>query len=455
MATTPQMRIGERLAFAAGDIFGGGGAALISVLYLFYLTDVIHISPGWAGTATLLPRIWDAINNPLMGVWSDNTRSRWGRRRPWIMAGAVLLIPAVALQWAPVGSWNSQLLKVLWVCFAGLFYTTVATAIAVPYGSLSSESSTYQDERSTVNLLRLLFSTVSSAASTLVGTALLNGYTRGDLTGTELYLWIALGFGLFFALPAFIAGLVTQERAHIPSRRTQLRWRELTAPLTLRSFRYLLGLYVAQGLAMDVIQALIVYYTLYVVQANVTVFLGCFIAVNIVAFPLVHHLVTRVSKHLIYRTLVPLALVAALGVAWYPSSASTAGIYILGAVLAVGMCGPVLMVWVMFPDVMDDSELTTGTRNAGIYSGLMTLIRGIATALALLVIGWMLDLTGYVPAKDYINPVQPESVLWGIRLTLGATVVIVMGWAWWLAGRYQLDRRRCLQMQTELDSLTR
>lgn len=61
------MTASERIIFAAGDIFGGGGAALISVLYLFYLTDIIGIPPAWAGLALLIPKIWDAINDPLMG----------------------------------------------------------------------------------------------------------------------------------------------------------------------------------------------------------------------------------------------------------------------------------------------------------------------------------------------------------------------------------------------------
>ena len=104
MTTTsrPQMTTPERIVFAAGDIFGGGGAALISVLYLFYLTDVIGIAPGYAGLALLIPKIWDAINDPLMGALSDNARTRWGRRRPFIAVGGSLLAFAMAAIWAPI-----------------------------------------------------------------------------------------------------------------------------------------------------------------------------------------------------------------------------------------------------------------------------------------------------------------------------------------------------------------
>lgn len=63
----------------------------------------------------------------------------------------------------------------------------------------------------------------------------------------------------------------------------------------------------------------------------------------------------------------------------------------------------------------------------------------------------MLHLTGYLAPEDYVDPVQPPAVLWGIRATLGVTVIVVMGWAWWLAGRYPLTRARCIEMQVELE----
>lgn len=453
MKAPRQMSTTERIVFASGDVFGGGGSALIAVLYMFYLTDVMHISPGWAGTATLLPRVWDAINNPLVGVWSDNTRTRWGRRRPWIMVGAPLLVIAMGFYWAPIGGWESEAAKVLWVTGAGLFYTTVATMIAVPYGSMSTETTTDYHERNTLNILRLLFSTVSSAGCTLLGSLLITAYTRGTLTEVELYLAIALGFGLFFAIPAFLAGAFARERTPIPRIRTRLSVAGVLEPLKLHSFRKLLGLYIAQGLAMDIIQALIVYYALYVVGANVTIFLGSFIVVNIIAFPIVNRLVKHVSKQTIYRTLLPLALAGAVAVGFYPPHWPSAGVYALGVVLAVGMCGSILMVWVMFPDVMDDAELSTRRRDAGIYSGLMTLIRGVATAGAILLIGWMLQLTGYLPPEDYANPVQPASVLWGIRITLATSVVVIMGSAWWSARSYPLTLQRCAEMQDELQQL--
>ena len=76
------MKRGERGFFAFADLYGGGGQALIGVLYLFFLTNVIGLRPALAGIVTLIAEIWDAISDPLMGVIGDNTRTKMGRRRP-------------------------------------------------------------------------------------------------------------------------------------------------------------------------------------------------------------------------------------------------------------------------------------------------------------------------------------------------------------------------------------
>lgn len=443
----------ERVAFASADTFGGGGAALVSVLYLFYLTDVVGIPPAWAGFAVLLPKIWDAINDPLMGLLSDNTRTRWGRRRPFITLGASLLLVALAAAWAPIGGWESQQNKILFVVAANLFYTTVSTLILVPLGSLGTEVTSNYHERNRINIMRLAFSSISAAVSTVVGTRLITAYTRGELTGMELYLTVVLGFGLLFALPVLFAAVLTRERAPIPEERAGLSFAAAIAPLKVPSFRLLLSMYVAQALTMDVISALVVYYAIYVVRMDVTIFLGVFITINLIGFLVVNQLVKTISKPVIYRALIPVAMLGAIGIGVYPSDAPVWGAYVVGGMVAAGITAGILMSWVMFPDVVDDAELRTGARNSGAFAGLMTLVRGLATAVAVQLIGLMLQLTGYRQPTDYFNPSQPLATQIGIRATMAGAVIVFMSFGWWAARRYPLTIARCREMQTELAEL--
>ncbi len=440
----------ERIIFASGEIFGGGSAGLVSVLYLIYLTDVVGIPPIWAGFAVLLPRIWDAINDPLMGLLSDNARTRWGRRRPFITVGASLLVVALAAAWAPIGGWESGGAKVAFIVAANLFYTTIATVVLVPLNSFSTEVTTNYQERNRINIMRLAFSSFSAAICSVIGTQMITAYARGELSAMSLYLTVVFGFGLLFALPLLLLAAVAKERAPIPVERSTYSIKTAIAPLKIASFRHLLTMYLTQALTMDVLSALIVYYSIYVVKLDVPLFLGIFLGVNLIGYLVANQLVKTVSKPLIYRALIPLAMLGALGIGLYPSDAPLWGVYLFAAMVAVGIAAGVLMSWVMFPDVIDDAELITGARNAGSFSGLMTLIRGLSTALAVQLIGLMLQLTGYEVPENYLDATQSASAQIGIRATMAGSVIVFLAIGWWAARRYPLDYARCQEMQREL-----
>lgn len=449
--TPGEITVRERLTFAAGDVFAGGASSLIAVLYLIFLTDVIKLAPGLAGTAVLVAKLWDAVNDPLMGAISDRVRTRMGRRRPFILGGAVLLIPIMALLWLPFPVLDSQVGKMFWAMLSYIGYNTVQTVMAVPYASMSTEITTDYDERNKVNTTRLLFSTVASASVTLLGAWLFGQYRSGEIGLWPMYLWIVFGFGAVFMLVMLGVALFTRERAPIPPRTERFEVSTFVAPLRTGSFRKLLGMYLSQALAFDIISATVLYYALYVVVgSNSQVFLGIFIAVNVIAYPIVTWLVGRVSKHRIYTRLIPLALVGVVAVAFFPSDWPVPVVYGFAFLLATGMAGAQLMCWVMFPDVLDDAEMATGQRNAGSYSGLMTFTRGIASAIVIQVLGLVLQFSGYRAPVGNEVPVQPDSAVIGIRvfMLVGIAGLLVTGWL--VARRYPLTRDVALGNQVEL-----
>ena len=417
----PQMSGAERAVFALGDVFGGGAAATLAVLYLFYLTDIVGLPPGLAGTTVVVSKVWDAINHPLMGVITDRTRTRWGRRKPWIFAGALLLPPAMAGLWAPIGDWESQSAKVWFVIIAHLLWTTVASIVAVPYGSLSTEITTDPDERSRVNILRLGCATFSAVGCTLVMNALVNAFTEGHLSVTALYVSLFVGFGTFFAVPLLLVARFTHERAPVAEHPDAFNLAVVVSPFRIASFRRLTAMYLCPSITIDIVTSVILYYALYAVPGVRTVlFAGIFAVVTLVMLPVLLRLVDRVDKNVIYYTGIPLSILAMVAIAFYPSGTIVWPVYVLAGIFAIGLAAAQVMIWVMFPDVIDDAELTTGQRNAGAFSGLMTLTRGLSTALAIQLIGLMLQLTGYRVPTDYFQPTQPDAVQIGIRATMAA-----------------------------------
>src|SRR5690606_7506714 len=146
-----------RLIYGSGDLFGGGAYNIINFYYLIFLTDVAHVRPALAGIIVLASRIWDAVSDPLMGSITDRTRSRFGRRRPYFLAGSVLIFLAFALHWyAP--AFASETARFAYALFSYIFFATVFTLVMVPYSARPAEITLDYHERTRLNSVRLAFS---------------------------------------------------------------------------------------------------------------------------------------------------------------------------------------------------------------------------------------------------------------------------------------------------------
>jgi GPH family glycoside/pentoside/hexuronide:cation symporter/oligogalacturonide transporter len=407
---------------------------------MFFLTEIIGISIGWAGTIVMVSKIWDAINDPLMGRISDNTRTKIGRRRPFILIGGILLIPAMALLWLPTAI-SEEYGKVIYVLITYLFYFTINTVIMVPYLSMSTEVTTDFDERNKLNLLRLIFSLAATAVCTLVPTFLLDSVKKGNMEYLTFYFIIVLAFGIIFAIPQVLIGLFVKERVKYDEAKSKVTFKDFTEPLKVKSFRKLVILYICQALALDITSTIVLYFSTYVLTAlSPTVFLGLFLGIQLIMNPVLQLLVKKVSKTKIYAFGLPLTIVCSILIAIYPSFFPIWGIYIIVALTAIGFSGAQLMSWIMFPDVVDIITLGNKKRNTGIYSGVMTFLRTASSALAMGIVGWVLELSGFIvrDLKDE-NLFQPDSAKLGIRLLFILAFGVLSTISYFVAKNFKLS----------------
>ena len=448
------MKKSERAFFALADLYGGGGQALIGVIYpLFFLTTIIKLSPVLAGTVVLISEIWDAISDPIMGILCDNTRTKMGRRRPYILAGGILLIVAFALTFLPV-DFESETVRFVWCTVTYLFYNTISTVINVSYSSLSAETSTISAERDKANVLRLVISTIGTAACTLLPSIFTGMYDKGQIDLTTLYLIIGIGFGIFFAVPVILCALFVKERVEPPKEMAKFDIREFISPLKNRSFRQLLGMYIGQAVCMDIFSAGILLFAKYVTSAtgengeiikgSSTVFLGIFIAVQLLAFPLINKLIKKFDVNLIYGFGLPHAITALIYFGLFGSNLYVA--YVCVFLLAIGFAGAQLTSWIMFPHTVDAGELISGKRQSGSYSALMTFARKSGSALVIYIFGWVLELTGYVENAD----VQVLSAQNGIKYVMAISCIVFMIFGFIMATRYVLSQEKNKKIQKYL-----
>lgn len=443
--STGTMKRGEKGFFALADFYGGGGQALIGVLYLVFLTDFVKLNPFLAGIVVLISEIWDAISDPLMGTISDNTKTRFGRRRPYIFAGGCLLAVGFALIFMPIGG-DNQTVKFIYCAATYLFYNTISTMINVSYSSMSAEISTVSEERDSANVLRLVVSTASAAVCTLLPSMVIDAYNTGKIDINTFYLIVGIGFGILFAVPVILCAIFVEERVETVVESKKFSIKEVIEPLGNRPFRNLVGMYLGQALCMDVFSAGVVYFAKHVTtpKGSSTVFLGIFIAVQLLAFPVINKLIKTLDVNRIYRFGLPLSIVALVALAIFGSNLYVA--YACVFFVALGFAGAQLTSWIMFPHAVDSGELLTGKRQSGGCSAIMTFARKSSSALVIFVFSFVLELTGY--DADLLT--QPDSAKLGIKYVMSFACIVFMIFGFIMAKRYVLTKEKNAKIEKYL-----
>ena len=257
--TVKPMTRGERLAYGAGEIYGGGYAALLGVVLTFFLTNLILVgiphAEIYAAIIIVISKVWDAISDPLMGVISDNTRTKIGRRRPWIIIGGALVPVAFAIMFMPwARNIQSAGLRITYACIGYFLLCTVNTISQVPYASLSAEISADFKERNKANSVKLIYSILASGAFYLIPAAATEAYSAyithgtsayGSIDETGFFLIVAVMCGLIFGVSTVLVGIFSKERIpYDKTKKSKFSFKSYAIPLKNKSYRYHLIMYI-------------------------------------------------------------------------------------------------------------------------------------------------------------------------------------------------------------------
>lgn len=432
----------EKISFSVGEIYGSGGVAILSLLYLWFLINILKIPAGTAGTIIMLARFWDAFTDPIMGSISDNTRTKWGRRIPYIFLSGLLIVVALFVLFMPIQGWSSVAGKVAYVVFAHLFYSTVSTIFNVPYLSLSSEISENLKERNSMNFLRLAMGMLSTAICYLVISALKDMLIIDPATGvaklteTQFSLIVAGVFAVLFAVPIMLTALFCKERTPLPKEKLKFSFKNILATFKLKCFRRLLLMYVFSFVCNEIIANVIMMYVFNVTGgsgvkilglslsaiANMSMLIGAALIMPI-SFTMLQK---KVAKPVIFMCGLPMFIIGAIGLAAFPTNTSVPALIILPlAIAGLGFGMAQMIPWLVFPDVVDVAELKSNDRNPGAYNSTMTFFKKFASGVAVLIVGWVLQGFGYNEQLG-TNELQPQSAVLGMRLILGISIPLCL-----------------------------
>lgn len=445
---TPPLNLRTKLGYGVGELSKEIPSSILVFFLLFFFTDVVGLSPGTAGGILLIGKAWDGVNDPLIGWLSDRTHSRWGRRFPWMLWGAVPLGASFWLLWlTPPLTAQWQLLAyytgVLLVFFAAL------TAVAIPHSTLAAELTRTYDERTQLVSYKSAFSIGSSILGLIIAQAVFAVVTStgqkyavlGAIVGVIIL--VSVGVCVWATSPRYWE-FQGQHTDREPTLHRSVR-EQLRMTLRLRPFLYLMGVYLCSWVALQATAAILPYFVINWMGLPDQHFTQMILAVQGTALLMMavwSPVGQRIGKRATYCLGIPLTVAAQVGLFLLQPS-QVGWMYGLGVLAGVGLSTAYLVPWSMLPDVIDLDELQTGQRREGIFCGLMVQLQKLGTALSIFIVGKILETSGYVTQSGggELALAQPDSALAAIRWLLGPIPALVLVVGIGFAARYSITRQ--------------
>ncbi len=429
MNQTRPVTLKSLISYGVGDVYGGGSFIIISLLFIYFLTDIVGLPPYLAGLVVLIGKGWDAISDPLMGFISDHTHTRFGRRRFYFLIGIVPIALSFFLLWVNVNA-PTQLGTFLYYMFAYIFFSTSFTMVMVPYSALNAEMTFDYKVRTRLSGARLIFSQFSSLLAGTIPKMITDRiYHHDQATG---FLVMGAVFGIFYALPWLIVFFgtweITVDRAR-DERSVMDFFRNLKTLFINKSFRIHIGMYICSYTALDLLMAVFVYYlTYYIGRSDIfSLCLGAMLLTQVTMLPVYVVIANKKGKGFAYILGLSIWGTAMALSLFITGSTPTYLIVLLSVLIGSGLSAGTMIPWAILPSVTDVDEMITTKERAGSYAGAMTLVRKLAQAVTLFIFGILLNLIGYQQPLDGVEQVQsPETLFWLKMIFFVAPFILIL-----------------------------
>ena len=472
IAEADRVPLKEKLAYGIGGLMDGGGVSMMSCVMLAYMTKN-GIAMTVASTIMMLAKFWDAFTDPFMGFISDNTRGKWGRRKPYMFFGGISLFICIFLVFLPVREWGMSVGGfTAYIIILYLVWNTCSTVTQVPYCSMASDITPSFRERNNANTVKLVFTAIASGLGYVLPLVFIEALTNPKGTGflfvpqlssVDFWLCMSLVFGTLFGGGLVICGIFVKERINPKTPKQHFNFKQFVnsyaVPYKNRSYRWHIVMYVTAFMCMDIISALAVYYAtdvwhgykLFGMDMSSLFIIAPMMVAAVVMFPLARVMMDKKSKQFAFRMGLPFyifggIMLAAMDPSWAPPIL----VPIVALIMGLGFGGAQMMPWIIFPDTVDVAEMATGARPTGTYSGMMTLARKVGGGLGVGMVGWIIGGLGYI-SNESNDPsayeAQSSTVLLTIRLALGISVAVFITIALIASFKYKINSQKLTRIR--------
>ncbi len=452
----------QKLPFRTKVEYGLGAFAdammanIIWTLALPIYNEGLGVSAALLGLASAIPRIFDAFSDPLMGHISDNTRSRWGRRKPYIFIGAVLTGIMCAVVWMPPRVLSSNGLF-LYFLIASILYFLFYTVFIIPFQALGFEIATTYNQRTRLMAYRGFFASLGSALllpwaykfCIIIGKDFLG---KDEVVGAR---YVGIIFGLIMICFGIVPALLCKEKTTVQSQAKMKITDALKNTFSNKpfliiasiTFTFILGVFLAFPLQFHINLT----YVCKGDKAQTSTLIGLLnttiAVVGIASVPLISFVGTRLGKKKTLLAGAMLVLLAFLS-SWFLFTPRMPYLQIVfGLLVSPGLS----IMWIMLPAVVADAcdvdELNTGLRREGMYGAVFTFSLKVGLAIVLLISGLAVDWAGYDPGID----IQPESVVTNLRIAFALVPACVAVLSIIFISMYPLTAERMQEVKQLLE----
>ena len=420
--TSQRMRFKEKAGYGFGDFASSMFWKLFSMFLMIYYTDVVELSPASIGTMLLLTRLWDGLNDPLMGIISDRTTTRKGKFRPYLLWIAIpFAIIGVLTFTTPDFSPSGTLI------YADLTYTLmmmVYTAINVPYSSLMGVMTSDPDERTTLASFRFIGAYSGGIVMTASVPYLLEFFNNLGSNEAKSYQYTVTIYAIIAAFFFIMTYLWTTERVKPVLKKSMIRTDLKDLGKNVQWF-IMLGAGIAVLIFNSLRDGSIMYYFKYYVKDQDIPFIGevgwdklagaymtIWLATNMIGVLLTKPVSGKIGKKNTFIAAMALAAVFSMMLYWAQPQQIA---FIFGLNMLIGISAGIVLplIWSMYADIADYSEWKTGRRATGLVFSSSSMSQKMGWTLGGAITGWLLAAYGFEA-----NAEQSQESLTGIRMII-------------------------------------
>ena len=458
------IKLSEKIGYGLGDMSSSMFWKLFGAYLMIFYTDVFGMSAAVVGTMFLITRVWDSLFDPVVGIIADRTESRWGKFRPYLLCLAVPFGAFAVLTFYTPDIDDTG--KIVYAFITYSLMMMVYSAINVPYASLLGVMSPNPQDRNVLSTFRMMFAYIGSFLALLLFMPLVNTFTGGNnAQEVQQYGWLmaVVVFAVTCTVLFLMCFAFTRERVKpVKVEKTPLKT-DIRDLLSNRPWWILLGAGIASLVFNSIRDGATVYYFKYFVDetafGDVTiagipfVLSGLYLAVgqasNIIGVVAAAPIANMIGKRQTFMW----AMIIATGLSivfYFLDRDQLEMIFLLQVLISICAGSVFPLLWSMYADCADYSELTTGNRATGLIFSSSSMSQKFGWAIGTAITGWLLAAFGF-----QANAVQNADTIQGIRIFLSLLPAVGTALSVIFIFFYPLTERKMQEVANELEKLRR